>query len=153
RCLKFEITESAIMESATEAVKITDALRSRHIEISIDDFGTGYSSLGHLHQFSLDNLKIDRSFVDQINKPNGRHSYVVNTIVALGQQLGLAVIAEGIETEAQIQYLRNLGCEYGQGFLFAKPLPAAEFEAQYLCPPSEAMPSALASAHRPRSTH
>ncbi|MEM1426498.1 MAG: bifunctional diguanylate cyclase/phosphodiesterase, partial [Cyanobacteria bacterium P01_H01_bin.130] len=151
--LKFEITESAIMESASEAVRITDALRSRQIEISIDDFGTGYSSLGHLHQFSLDNLKVDRSFVNQIETPQGHQSYVVNTIIALSQQLGLSVIAEGIETEGQLQHLRDLGCEYGQGFFFAKPLPAAEFEARYLHPTSGPTPSALTSAHRPQPKH
>ncbi len=125
--LKLEITESAIMENAQMAIAITEELRSRHIQISIDDFGTGYSSLGYLHRFSVDNLKIDRSFVNQIRAGN-RNYQVVNTIVALSQQLELAVIAEGIETTQQLQWLQQLGCEFGQGYLFSKPLPVSEID-------------------------
>ena len=130
--LKFEITESAIMDNTTEAIEMTEALRSRQIEISIDDFGTGYSSLGYLHQFSIDNLKVDRSFVTQVEVPRNRRAYVVDTIIALSQQLGLSVIAEGIETPKQLEYLQNLGCEFGQGYLFDKPLSAREFADRYL---------------------
>ena len=127
----FEITESAIMDSAETAIAITKELRSRHIQISIDDFGTGYSSLGYLHRFPVDNLKIDRSFVSQIQTEN-RNYHVVDTIIALSNQLGLAVIAEGIETKAQLEWLQNVGCKYGQGYLFNKPLPALEVERIYL---------------------
>jgi len=123
--LKLEITESAIMDKAERAIALTKELRSRNIQISLDDFGTGYSSLGYLHRFPADNLKIDRSFVHQLQSQN-RNYYVVDTIVALSKQLGLSVIAEGIETHQQLEGLRKLGCEFGQGYLFSKPIAATE---------------------------
>ena len=129
--IKLEITESAIMDNAETAIAITKELRSRQIQISIDDFGTGYSSLGYLHRFPIDNLKIDRSFVSQIQTEN-RNYHVVDTIITLSNQLGLAVIAEGIETKEQLEWLQNVGCQYGQGYLFNKPLPASEVEKIYL---------------------
>jgi diguanylate cyclase (GGDEF)-like protein len=129
--IKLEITESAIMDNAETAIALTKDLRSRQIQISIDDFGTGYSSLGYLHRFPVDNLKIDRSFVSQIQTEN-RHYHVVDTIIALSNQLGLAVIAEGIETKEQLAWLQNVGCKYGQGYLFNRPLPASEVERIYL---------------------
>ena len=129
--LKLEITESAIVDNAQKAIALTEQLRSRQIQISIDDFGTGYSSLGQLHCFSVDNLKIDRSFVNQIQAGN-RNYQVVNTIITLSNQLELAVIAEGIETTQQLQCLQQLGCEFGQGYLFSKPLAGAEIERIYL---------------------
>lgn len=129
--LKLEITESAIMDNAESAIAITEELRSRHIQISIDDFGTGYSSLGYLHRFPVDNLKIDRSFVNQI-QPENRNYHVVDTIISLSNQLGLDVIAEGIETKEQLKWLQKIGCKYGQGYLFNKPLPIAEVERIYI---------------------
>jgi len=129
--IKLEITESAIMDNAEAAIALTKDLRSRQIQISIDDFGTGYSSLGYLHRFPVDNLKIDRSFVSQIQTEN-RNYHVVDTIIALSNQLGLAVIAEGIETKEQLEWLQNVGCQYGQGYLFNKPLPASEVDRIYL---------------------
>jgi EAL domain-containing protein (putative c-di-GMP-specific phosphodiesterase class I) len=129
--LKLEITESAIMENAQRAIELTQKLRSRQIHISIDDFGTGYSSLGYLNRFPVDTLKIDRSFVSQIQGEN-RDYQVVNAIIALSNQLELAVIAEGIETQEQLRSLQQLGCQFGQGYLFAKPLPALEVEDRYL---------------------
>jgi diguanylate cyclase (GGDEF)-like protein len=129
--LKLEITESAIMENALAAIALTEQLRSRKIQISIDDFGTGYSSLGYLHRFPVDYLKIDRSFVNEIFSEN-RNYQVVNTIIALSDRLELAVIAEGIETTEQLEWLQQLGCEFGQGYLFSKPLAATEVERIYL---------------------
>jgi diguanylate cyclase (GGDEF)-like protein len=129
--LKLEITESAIAENAGRAIALIEQLRSRQIQISIDDFGTGYSSLGFLHCFPVDILKIDRSFVNQIQAGN-RNYQVVNTIITLSNQLELAVIAEGIETTQQLQCLQKLGCEFGQGYLFSKPLAGAEIERIYL---------------------
>ncbi|MEG4454396.1 EAL domain-containing protein [Microcoleus sp. N9_A1] len=129
--LKLEITESAIVDNAQKAIALTEQLRSRQIQISIDDFGTGYSSLGYLHCFPVDNLKIDRSFVNLIQAGN-RNYQVVNTIITLSNQLELAVIAEGIETTQQLQCLQQLGCEFGQGYLFSKPLAGAEIERIYL---------------------
>jgi diguanylate cyclase len=129
-CLKLEITESAIMENAEMAIALTKELRSRHIQISIDDFGTGYSSLGYLHRFPVDILKIDRSFVSQI-RPENYNYPVVNTIVTLGRQLGLSIVAEGIETLQQLEWLKQIGCEFGQGYLFSKPLAATAIERVY----------------------
>ncbi|ELS32930.1 MULTISPECIES: GGDEF/EAL domain-containing response regulator [Pseudanabaena] len=131
--LKLEITESAIMDNAETAIALTKELRSRQIQISIDDFGTGYSSLGYLHRFPVDSLKIDRSFVSQIQS-EGRNYHVVDTIIALSNQLGLAVIAEGIETKEQLEWLQKVQCQYGQGYFFNRPLPASEIEKIYLQP-------------------
>lgn len=125
--LKLEITESALMQDADAAIAVMKQLRSRQIQISLDDFGTGYSSLGYLHRFPIDTLKIDRSFVQPIQVGN-RNSQVISTIIALSQQLSLSIIAEGVETPAQAQYLQELGCEFGQGYLFAKPMPADEIK-------------------------
>lgn len=125
--LKLEITESAIMDKAEKAIVLTKELRSRNIQISLDDFGTGYSSLGYLHRFAVDNLKIDRSFVHQLQSES-RNYFVVDTIVALSKQLGLSVIAEGIETQQQLEELQKLGCEFGQGYFFSKPIAAPEVE-------------------------
>jgi diguanylate cyclase len=129
--LKLEITESAIMDNAQTAIALTQQLRSRQIQISIDDFGTGYSSLGYLHCFPVNSLKIDRSFVSQVQEGN-RNYQVISTIVALSQQLGLTVVAEGIETSHQLKWLQKLGCEFGQGYLFSRPLSAADIEILYL---------------------
>ncbi len=129
--LKLEITESAIMDNAETAIALVEALRSRQIQISIDDFGTGYSSLGYLHRFLVNDLKIDRSFTSQIQVLTSKYK-VVDTIISLGQQLGLTVTAEGIETQPQLARLQQLNCELGQGYLFSKPLPAADIEARFL---------------------
>ncbi|MEA5448531.1 EAL domain-containing protein [Leptolyngbya sp. CCNP1308] len=129
--LKLEITESAIMDNAETAIALVDALRSRQIQISIDDFGTGYSSLGYLHQFLVNDLKIDQSFTSQIQVLTSKCK-VVDTIITLGKQLGLTVTAEGIETQPQLERLQQLNCELGQGYLFSKSLPAADIEARFL---------------------
>ncbi len=130
-CLILEITESAIMDNAQTAIALTQQLRARHIQISIDDFGTGYSSFGYLHCFPVNSLKIDRSFVNQVQEGN-RDYQVVSTIVTLSKQLELTVVAEGIETSHQLKWLKQLGCEFGQGYLFSKPRSADEIETIYL---------------------
>ncbi|TVQ58158.1 MAG: EAL domain-containing protein [Spirulina sp. DLM2.Bin59] len=122
--LKFEITESAIMGHAQAAQETLQALKSRGIQLSIDDFGTGYSSLSYLHHFPVDTLKIDRSFLKSMQIQGGE-AEIIKTIIALAHNLGMNVVAEGVETAAQIHYLRALGCEFGQGYFFARPLPAA----------------------------
>ncbi len=127
RYLKLEITESAVMDSPEQAEAILQQLRARHIQISIDDFGTGYSSLKYLHRFSVDTLKIDRSFVMGLGTQS-ENLHIVRTVITLAQTLGLDVIAEGIETEAQLEQLKALGCPYGQGYLFAKPLDLTSVE-------------------------
>lgn len=119
--LKLEITESAAMENADAAIKILQQLRAHGIQVSIDDFGTGYSSLSYLQRFPINTLKIDRSFVTELSDETGGGK-LVSTIVAMAKALDLDVIAEGIETETQAEKLRDLGCEFGQGYLFSKPL-------------------------------
>ncbi|MDQ3817988.1 MAG: EAL domain-containing protein, partial [Acidobacteriota bacterium] len=121
-CLKLEITESAVMENAEAAAVMFKRLRSLGVRLSIDDFGTGYSSLSYLHRFAVNYLKIDRSFVSKMAE-SGENYEIVRTIVMLAKKLGMEVIAEGIETEEQLGKLRNLKCEFGQGFLFSKPVP------------------------------
>jgi len=129
--LKLEITESAIIENASAAIAITQELRSRNIQISLDDFGTGYSSLGYLHRFPINTLKIDRSFISG-DSDRIRSISMVQTIMALSRKLKLSVIAEGIETAEQIEWLKNCKCPLGQGYFFSKPLPADAIFKQYL---------------------
>lgn len=126
RTLTLEITESTLMEAAAERL---DELRQLGVRLAIDDFGTGYSSLASLYQMPVDILKIDRLFVDGLgsNDPSEEDAGpFVNTIVGLGRVLGLEIIAEGIETRAQLSRLRDIGCELGQGFYFDKPLTARQ---------------------------
>ena len=120
--LKIEITESAVMGEAENAIELLDRIKSTGISLSIDDFGTGYSNLSYLHKFPIDYLKIDRSFVSAMDN-GGENEEIVRTIVALAKALRLAVIAEGIESKEQFQKLREFGCEYGQGYFFSRPLP------------------------------
>jgi len=121
-CLKLEITESVVMNNAEQSVKTISELRKMGIRVSIDDFGTGYSSLSYLHRLPVDTLKIDRSFVNSVGE-NGEDSEILQTIISLAKNLKMRVIAEGIETESQLNILKNLGCDYGQGYLMSKPLP------------------------------
>jgi diguanylate cyclase (GGDEF)-like protein len=120
-CLKLEITESVVMENAEAATIMFKQLRALGVQLSIDDFGTGYSSLSYLHRFPLNYLKIDRSFVSRMTTADD-NSEIVRTIATLAHNLGMEVIAEGIETEEQHQQLKALGCEYGQGYLFSRPV-------------------------------
>jgi diguanylate cyclase (GGDEF)-like protein/PAS domain S-box-containing protein len=125
RHLTLEITESTLMAHLDNAVDTMTQLRKLGLGISVDDFGTGYSSLNYLSTLPINSLKIDRSFVEEL-QANAPNSEIVRAIVTLGGSLGKSVIAEGIETPSQLQRLRDLGCEYGQGFLLACPLPAAQ---------------------------
>ena len=118
--LKLELTESVVMDNVEASIEVLLKLKALNIQLGIDDFGTGYSSLSYLHRFPIDTLKIDRSFVMEMESPNGT-AELVKTIIALGHNLGMNVVAEGIETESQSAKLRTLQCEYGQGYLFAKP--------------------------------
>jgi diguanylate cyclase (GGDEF)-like protein len=126
--LKLEITESAVMENAENAIQLLKNLRALGVQLSIDDFGTGYSSLSYLHRFPIDMLKVDRSFVGTM-EDGTENGEIVRTIISLAKTLDLNVIAEGIETIHQLHQLRILGCEYGQGYLFSRPVPAHEAEA------------------------
>ena len=124
-CVHIEITETALMTDLDTTRQIIESLKEASVEVHIDDFGTGYSSLSYLSRLPIAGLKIDRSFVAQITHSR-ENLEVVRTILSLGKSLYMAVIAEGVETEGQLEELRGLGCEYGQGFLFGRPRPAAE---------------------------
>jgi len=127
RCLKLEITESVFSDNIEAAVTLLTQLRNLGVQLSIDDFGTGYSSLSYLQRFPIDTLKIDRSFVTQMME-NEENLAIVRTIVALAQNLGMDVVAEGVETEDQLRLLRKLECENGQGYLFSSPLDCGQLE-------------------------
>jgi diguanylate cyclase (GGDEF)-like protein len=121
--LKLEITESAVMDNAEMAVRLLKRLKALGVGLSIDDFGTGYSSLGYLHRFPVNTLKIDRSFVGRIGEQT-ENSEIVRTIVSLADNMGMDVVAEGVETLNQLAHLRDLKCQYGQGYLFSRPVDA-----------------------------
>ncbi len=125
--LKLELTESAVMENAETAILMLKQIKETGVQISIDDFGTGYSSLSYLHRFPIDLLKVDRSFVSAMEE-NTENGEIVRTVIALAKALKLKVVAEGIESIHQFHQLRILGCEYGQGYLFSKPLQVSDIE-------------------------
>jgi EAL domain-containing protein (putative c-di-GMP-specific phosphodiesterase class I) len=121
--LKLELTESVMMNDTADAMTKFAEIRALGVRTVMDDFGTGYSSLQYLRDLELDGIKIDRSFIADLG-PGSRNRPVVEAAVALGNALGLEVTAEGIETETQLAEIRTIGCELGQGFLFARPEPA-----------------------------
>ena len=136
--MKLEITESVVMENVEKAVEMLRQLRALGVESSIDDFGTGYSSLSYLHHFPSTTLKIDRSFITRMGGV-GENAEIVRTILLLARNLGMRVVAEGVETEEQLAQLRALSCDYGQGYLFSKPLNSAAIGRTL----SEASPNSL----------
>ncbi|MCO7517731.1 EAL domain-containing protein [Pseudomonas guariconensis] len=129
-CLELELTESILMREVNEAMQILDSLKKLGLSIAVDDFGTGYSSLNYLKQFPIDVLKIDRTFVDGL--PEGEQdAQIARAIIAMAHSLNLAVIAEGVETHEQLEFLREHDCDEVQGYLFGRPMPAHQFEAQF----------------------
>ncbi|MBK6724940.1 MAG: EAL domain-containing protein [Acidobacteria bacterium] len=124
RDLKLEITESVFFEHQDRAIAMLHQLRESGVDINIDDFGTGYSNLGYLKKLPISALKIDRSFVSMIDS-SGNNDEIVRAIINLARTLGLKVVAEGIETNVQLDLLKELNCEGGQGFLLAKPMDFA----------------------------
>ncbi|KAA5837734.1 EAL domain-containing protein [Pseudomonas chlororaphis] len=129
-CLELELTESILMREVSEAMQILDGLKNLGLSIAVDDFGTGYSSLNYLKQFPIDVLKIDRTFVDGL--PSGEQdAQIARAIIAMAHSLNLAVIAEGVETHEQLDFLREHGCDEVQGYLFGRPMPANSFEGQF----------------------
>jgi len=127
QCLELEITESVVMENADTACSTLRELRALGVRLSIDDFGTGYSSLSYLHRFPITTLKIDRSFIGHPSQ-NDFNCGIVGTIITLADNLGVQVVAEGVETAAQVAQLKALGCEFGQGYWFGRPAHPAAIE-------------------------
>ena len=122
--LELEITESVVMDHSDPGIRALRRLRALGVRLVLDDFGTGYSSLAYLKHLPLDTIKIDRTFVAGIDEPADRS--IVDAVIALAHGLGIGVVAEGIETERQAERLRELGCDFGQGYLFSRPVPLAE---------------------------
>ena len=129
--LKLELTESMLVNDMDDVILKMTALRERGVRLSLDDFGTGFSSLNYLKRLPLDQLKIDKSFVDEL-LTDTHDAAIVRTVVTLGHSLGLEVIAEGVETQSQFDFLLELGCRAYQGFLLSKPLPIKEFNAFFI---------------------
>ena len=125
--IRLEITESTLMDQGEQTINKLAQLRARNIQLSIDDFGQGYSSLSYLHRFPINILKIDRAFINQMTD-GGENIEIVRTITMLAHTLNMSVVAEGVETEQQLEILKKLGCEFGQGYLFSRPLPAPAAE-------------------------
>jgi diguanylate cyclase (GGDEF)-like protein len=128
--LTLEITESALMRDAAAALVVLRSLKELGVLLAIDDFGTGYSSLSYLQRFPLDILKVDRMFVHELEADSGGRE-IVAAVVGLAHALGLEVVAEGVETEPQLEILRSLECDFAQGFLFSRPVPAADLRAVF----------------------
>jgi diguanylate cyclase len=125
RHLELEITETVLMENVHDNVTLLNRLQTEGIRLSIDDFGTGYSSMAYLKRFPIDQVKIDRTFVRDI-PGDGDDEAIVTAIIAMSRSLGLTVVAEGVETEQQLQFLRGADCDIMQGFHFARPMPASQ---------------------------
>ena len=128
RSLQLELTEGAIMSDAEAAIEALSCLKDLGVRVHVDDFGTGYSSLGLLHQFPVDALKIDRSFVERMGDED-EGTGIVQTISTMAHQLGMDVVAEGVESSRQLHQLREIACNYGQGYHFSKPIPGEAVEA------------------------
>lgn len=120
-CTEFEVTESAVMNDVEEAAKMLERLKREGVSIALDDFGTGYSSLSYLAQFPINKLKIDKSFILNIDT-DARSLAIAETVIALGKKLGMTVIAEGIESQAAIKLLAEIGSDLGQGYFISKPI-------------------------------
>jgi diguanylate cyclase (GGDEF)-like protein/PAS domain S-box-containing protein len=126
--LKLEITESTVMVDPPASVTMLSKIKALGVQLAIDDFGTGYSSLSYVHRFPVDSIKIDRSFTESMGETGGR-SEIVEAILPLAEKLNLDVVAEGVETAEQVRLLRNLGCNFAQGYYFSKPVSASDAEA------------------------
>jgi diguanylate cyclase (GGDEF)-like protein/PAS domain S-box-containing protein len=145
--LELEVTENILLADDDSALKMFRRIQDLGVHIAFDDFGTGYASMTYLKKYPLDRLKIDKSFVCDL-QANTDDAAIVRSTISLGKQLGLSVIAEGIEDHATAELLRSMGCEEGQGYYFGRPMPAAEFEQTYLskCAPANSGAAATARA-------
>lgn len=127
RRLELKLTESVLMQDTDQTATILQRLKDKGIQIAVDDFGTGYSSLGFLLRFPIDTIKIDRSFVQEVNSAAGEA--IVTTVIAIGRNLKHRVVVEGVETPEQLSFHRVQQCDMGQGFHFSHPMPAEDFTA------------------------
>ncbi len=125
--IELEITESDVMKNLNKNIKILEKLRKLGIKVSLDDFGTGYSSLNYLRKMPIDNIKIDRSFINNILSDQ-KEKRILSSIIELSKTIGLKITVEGIENEDQLQYIKDKKCDRAQGYLLARPAPAAELE-------------------------
>jgi EAL domain-containing protein (putative c-di-GMP-specific phosphodiesterase class I) len=147
--LKLELTEGAILDDVGDSVRKMNVLRALGVRFSLDDFGTGYSSLAYLTQLPLSQLKIDQAFVHNLGL-NASDDIIVRTIIGMAESLGIEVVAEGVETQAQRDFLEAEGCFFYQGYLYGKPLPVADFEDLVRpAPPVVAAVSTPVSPERP----
>jgi EAL domain-containing protein (putative c-di-GMP-specific phosphodiesterase class I) len=135
--LEIEITESIFVRSDDESLNEIRQLAGAGVHLALDDFGTGYSSLSYLKQLPFDTLKIDRSFIQEVQFVPEKGDAIVAAVIAMARALGLRVVAEGVETVQQLQRLEQLQCKVAQGYLFSRPLPATEFAKFYLQPDAE----------------
>ena len=126
RYLELELTESAVMTNPEESAAILEQLSRMGVLVSVDDFGTGYSSMSYLRRFPIDKLKIDRSFITDLMS-RAEDASIVQAIISLAHGLRLKVVAEGVETPEQLEFLKSLGCDQYQGYHFSEPLPATVF--------------------------
>jgi len=149
--LELELTESMVMHNPEEVIKILERLEALGVQLGIDDFGTGYSSLSYLKRFPVNTLKIDRSFVHELGQ-DGDAAAIACAVINLGHSLGMKVIAEGVETEQQMKFLQEHRCDYMQGFLFSRPLPADGFVALLEQQCQERRPAAASNARKPKAT-
>ncbi|MFN2362917.1 MAG: putative bifunctional diguanylate cyclase/phosphodiesterase, partial [Halarsenatibacteraceae bacterium] len=125
--IELEITESDVMKNLNKNIKILEKLREHGIKVSLDDFGTGYSSLNYLRKMPIDNIKIDRSFINNI-LTDQKEKRILSSIIELSKTIGLKITVEGIENEEQLQFIKDKNCDRAQGYLLARPAPAAEIE-------------------------
>jgi EAL domain-containing protein (putative c-di-GMP-specific phosphodiesterase class I) len=124
--LELELTESVLMKHAESTVSVLKALKNIGVQLAVDDFGTGYSSLSYLRQFPIDSLKVDQSFVHEISSKT-EDSVIVSAVISMGNSLNKRVIAEGVETREQLDFLTAAGCEEAQGYYFNRPMVAEQF--------------------------
>ena len=125
-----EITEGLLLDARSNVSRNLHAFRAAGMQVSLDDFGTGYSSLAYLKKFDIDYIKIDQSFIRNLDAQSDDMA-LCEAIISMAHKLGMQVVAEGVETEAQLQLLLGAGCDFAQGYLFSKPVPPAEFERLY----------------------
>ena len=124
--LELEITEGVLLQNTEAAIETLRQLKELGVRVAMDDFGTGYSSLSYLHRFPFDKIKIDRSFVRELQRADAEA--IVRAVIGLGQSLGMATCAEGVETAEQLAFLKREGCDEAQGYYFGRPMPVADFE-------------------------